>query len=478
MDKSKLIHIFKTLTKPELKEFGKYLDGTSYRKTGGVFAMYNYLKKWHPDFPPNKIEKTTVHNVIFKNSSTFNRRFSDLMTNLSKALEDFLIKKRLEKNDNEREILLLEVLKERKLDRFFFQRVNTIEKNWDTTNIAGIDQLHYDYKLMQMLFLHPSYSVLNETPIGPQHLIEKIDKYYIAVKLYWILCYYNNKNNVITKEDDSNIEAEFQIQNLLKLSDSPKFKDTPQIKLLKQLLSDFMFENFINYNQVKDNFINNLSLYNEYEKHDLINLLISYCNERQKKGDKEAIKALFDLLKFVVEQRMVLEEGYIAAEQFRTIVTIGCKVKEIDWIEQFIDEIGEYLQEAEKNDTILLCKAQVLIHKKQFGEAIKLLAQIKLQNILYSVQTRSMQLICYYELDGYEDLFFNTGKSSTDYLKRNSQISDVTYKSFSNFISLARKLYICKTKENNCNKQLLEKEINETNNVYHKQWLLEKVQEQ
>lgn len=60
MEKRKLITVLKTLSDSEFKEFGKYLEGTSYRKEGYVFALYKYLKKYHPEYPSAKVDKDYV----------------------------------------------------------------------------------------------------------------------------------------------------------------------------------------------------------------------------------------------------------------------------------------------------------------------------------------------------------------------------------------------------------------------------------
>ncbi len=178
MDKSKLIEVLKTLPKTEFKEFGKYLEGSSYRKTSGVFLLFNYLKKYHPTYPANKIEKEVVYKKLFKESGNINKRMLDLMSTLYQVLEDFLLKKELYDSPVDRQFLVLQMFKKRKLDKFFFQKINQVKKEWEKETPAGIEQLHKEYILAKTCFMHPNYSLFPGQEID-QHML--MDIYHIRL---------------------------------------------------------------------------------------------------------------------------------------------------------------------------------------------------------------------------------------------------------------------------------------------------------
>jgi len=471
MEKSKLLSLFSTLENTEIKEFGKYLEGTTYRKSGGLFALFNYLKKWHPEFPSKKIDKEVVSKAIFKGSKTFNRRLFDLMSNLGKLLEDFLIKKRLEQQELERDFLLLEVLKERKQDKLFFQKINQLEKKWEKEEEAGIEHLHDKYRLMQMCFLHPNYSVLHEMPLNPLHLIEKMDEYYFAVKLYWTLCHYTTNNYVVDSKKTTE-RKEHLLEEVLTLSATPTFQKNTRIKLLSGLLQSFVEKDYTNYQEFKNDFIQNLDVYSEYEKHDLINFLGDACYENYKNGDTNALQELFEINRIAVEKKLILEDGYVATGHFRNIVNIGLAVKELDWTEKFIYEFGPFLQEEQKEDTLIFSEAFLYFHKENYDEALKKLAKIKLQNVVYGIQARCLQLKCYYAIEDY-DLFYNLTKSFSIFLNRNKSLSSGIKTELLNFIHYTKRLFEYQLQPKGNLDHLL-KEIQENTSIVHKTWLREK----
>lgn len=122
MEKSKLISLVATLSKSEFREFGKYLEGVPYQKTGGVYKLYKYLKTHHPDLPAKYIDKDYIQKKLYKTTNNPKKHLYDNISQLSISLEDFLIKKRLETNTDTKNLLLLEVYKERQLDGLFFQK--------------------------------------------------------------------------------------------------------------------------------------------------------------------------------------------------------------------------------------------------------------------------------------------------------------------------------------------------------------------
>ncbi len=478
MEKSKLILLFKTLSTSEVKEFGKFLEGASYRKSGGVFLLYSYLKKWHPSFPSKKMEKETVSKAVFKNNKAFNRRLFDVMSNLYKALEDFLIKKRLEEKEIERDFLLLEVLKERKLDKLFFLKINHIEKSWEKKEVAGIDHLHHQYRLMQMSFSHPNYSVINEMPIGPHTLIEKIDQYYIATKLYWTLCWYNTNNYFGNGNGNTEHQKEqYLIPEILELCQSEDFQKLPQIRLLSQLLKVFKGQDQQDYQQCQDEFFNHLGIYNSYEKHDIVTILSYWCYKNHKQGKTNALQELFELNQFAAQEKLILEDGYISDIIFRNIIHIACAVNEVDWAESFMQEYGCLLQEETRTDVLVLCEALIVFNRHQYGLALEKLAPAQFKDVAYGVQARCIQLQCYYELEDYQELFYNLCKSFMTFLNRRKDLADYTKETLKNFIIYTKKLheltYGINEKEN---AEQLYQGIIHKDNIAYKAWLLKKIE--
>lgn len=477
MKNSKLIQYLKTLSVSEMKEFGYFVSSSSKREAKMLMVFFNYLKKLHPEFPEKKINKVQILAKLFPKDSGDIKKVQNLIHKLNMLFEEFLISEELKEHEVKRSFLLLEALKKRKLDKFFFKEIEDLEGKWRKKKPIGIEQLYNEYCLKEMCFSHPNYSVVKKMPIGTEDLIHQLDKHYFAIKLYWTLCHYNTQKYV-NKPVEKNNQSEHLVQEILKLSTQNDFQEVPQIRLLSQLLGAFIEKDFDNYDKLKSDYLAYFDLYNYKENNDIWNFLINICYENYKEGKLNALQELFELNRFAVEKEIVLEDGYFANEQFWAIVHIGCGVKELEWTEDFINKYGQFLEEKQQKDTLIISNALLAFHKNDFGEALKIIATVRFQNFLYGLYAKSIQLQCYYELDGYEDAFDNSVRSFYIFLNRKDVITDTTKSSFTDFISICKQLKKLKYKYN-ISKEISKiiEQIDENLNIAYKSWLYKKVEE-
>lgn len=472
MNDSKLITLLRTLNDDEIKRFGKFLEGTALRKSPDRIAFFNYIKKYYPEFPTKKIEREYVAQKLFAKDANPNKKVENCIFKISEILEDFLLNEELKKQPTKRNFLLLDVYKSRKLDKYFFKRVEEIEKDWEKEKPEGIEQLHNEYLIKKIQLTHPNFSLLHEMPITLDDMVHQFDKYYFATKLYWTVSSNVSENFVITSDRETRRKQHF-IQKILDISSQTEFQTTPQIKLLNEMCRAFMNSDFQNYPQIKSQFMSHLDLYDEYEKTDILLLLTTMCYENHRKGKQEAIRELFELNKYAIENGFVFENGFIPHLNFRNIVYIACAAEELDWAEHFVDNYGSFLGEKDATDIIILCKALIAFSKGDYDMVLNKLAVAKFRDVFYSAQARSILLQCYYELD--DDLFFGSVNTFKNFLGRNKALAPNTKKAFSNFIRFAKKLKKAEHEFRPSVKHLLD-EIANTNNVVNKKWLISKVE--
>ena len=472
MKKSKLIQLLSKLDGTEMKELGIFLEGMAYKKTGGLFNLYKYLKKQHPEFKEKKVDKNVVHKALYKDSEKFNRRIFDLMSNLSNAVELFLINKKIQEDELKKNFLLLEVYKERQLDKLFFQKINQIEKDWQKKEISGIEHLHNKFKLYQMCFLHPNYSGLAENPIDIGMLIGNLDQYYFTNKIY--LSALSHQINKFNKSSDKKVEEKRLLEALISNFKQSPF-DNSQTAFLIDLFNILTHKETSNIDNLDEIFYNNIDLFNQYEKQDLFNFMSIIFFEKYQQGDNAFLQKIFELYKFGAVKNLLLEDGYINDSYFMSIVNIACAVKEVDWIQNFIGDYGCFLKEENQEDCINLSKSLVQFEIQEYETVLKNLATLQFQNIIYAFSAKSLQLQCYYELDDYEDLFFNLVKSFKPFIKRSKQISEHFKESISNFVSFTNKLYLNKIKLEKQSIETLKSEIQHSQNLAKRKWLLAKM---
>lgn len=327
-----------------------------------------------------------------------------------------------------------------------------------------------------MYFRHPKYTLQNKQPLDILTLIKNIDQFYAALKLYWHLILHNNRSYL--SEIELKKEEEILLNAIREVCLKGYFDEAPQVKFLAELLNAFNLNDFSNYIKLKEDFIKHFDSYNEKEKNVIIILLFSVCYHNHKSGKDEALMQLFELNCFMLENNLIIYDGYIQFDQFWSIVTIGFAAKQNLWTEDFIKKFGTYLPDNEKDDVLAVCNAMVGFHKKNYADVLRILSTIKFQNTLYGLYARNIQLKCYYELDNeYEEMFWGFTNSFKMFLYRNKNISDTMKEDFKNYIAFSKDLYKMKNKTQLCDPVYMKKKLEQSANMASKTWLLEKINE-
>lgn len=469
MKKSKLIEGLKSLSNEELKDFGKSLERSGLRSTSGIMILFKYLKKFHPAYPAEKIDKSLVGQKLFGKEKNVDKKLRGLMSNLNKSLEDYLINLELNENETSRNFLLLDVMRKRKMDKLFFQKINHIQKDWEKNPPSGLQHLHNEYKLARLSYTHPNYSLFPDAEIGMAELTKKIDSYYFAIKLYYTLVLQNNQQYLkFSKFPILDISSE--ISTFIQSNESYQI---PSLSFLSHFLSDYKAGNFEDFHLHKEAFVDHFNSYDIYEQSTLLMFLQHACYANYQNGDAEYLKEIHFLNVFGIDNNLFVQNGYIPNFVFRNIVLIACSVKEFDWIDEFIESNKDLVEEDKKYDTINLSEAVVAFNKKDYDLVLEKLATIKFQEDTFAVQAKSLQLMSYYDLgDDYIELFLNAIKSYSMFLSRSKNLADSFKQPYKEFIHLSKKLFSVEKKS--IQAQLLYEEIQNQKQVSSKLWLLEK----
>jgi len=467
---SKVVMLFQSLTRKELRQFSKYLEGTPYKKENDIYSLFNYLKKYYPDFCEKKINKQMVCKSIYKDRPE--GKFLQVCTNLTKILEDFLIKQELEESQTERDFVLLNALKRRKLDNLFFQKVKKVRKEWKTNQPAGIEQLHNQYKLESLYYNYYETTDMKKIVDAMITQSEALDNYYIALRLYYSNCIYLTKNFVNNK---TLTEQNSIVETIINISSTKKYQNIPQINLLVSILNSLINDNYENFINVRDNFFKTFQFYEKTEQNDILNFLSQFCQENRQKGSKSADLDLFELSKWAVENELYMDNGYIDNLQFQNIVKISINAKESNWALTFIEKYKALLLENIREDIVAYCKVICFLSLGKHEKILDELLTINFRNnSSIGIISRCIQMRAYIELSGRDDEFYRLCRSLKAVIDRDSLLSKNLKDPILNFIHYAKVIYDLRYKKKS-NLIEIEKKIENMENLYFKHWLISKI---
>ena len=264
------------------------------------------------------------------------------------------------------------------------------------------------------------------------------------------------------------------IDEIIEHVEKHDYSDVPPILIYYQILLTYREpEDKKHYDKLKELIEQFIQLFPESEAKEIIDATLNYSIKRMNAGEEEYIREAFNLYVKSLESGLLLVKGNITPWSFKNIVTIGLRLKEFDWIENFIHKYSALLDERYRDNAITFNLAQLYFYKKDYSKVISQLSHVEYEDMTYNLNSKTLLMASYYELDELEALgsLLDTFRV---YLSRNKELPPTRRKHYLNTISIVRKLSrIAPGDKKEIEK--LQKEIDNTQGVVSKNWILEKL---
>jgi len=176
-----------------------------------------------------------------------------------------------------------------------------------------------------------------------------------------------------------------------------------------------------------------------------------------------------------LNQEIWITEGVIDHPVFNNIVTIACNLKKFEWTDAFIKKYSKDLREDVRESVKIMALCQLEFSMNNFEKTLELLRDAEFVDVYYNLNAKALQLRSYYELDGYEVLFYDACNAFAQYCRRNKIIGSQQRELCLSFISFIKRLHQAKYQRTEGKRELLEK-LEKTRTVYPA-WLKEKIEQ-
>jgi len=93
---------------------------------------------------------------------------------------------------------MLDIYSERKLGKLFTQKVSQLQKKWNKAPNPGLEHYHNQFRLFKLCHTHDFSKISQKGSVSLMDLVEKMDNYYFASKLYYGACLF--QTNAVMKE--------------------------------------------------------------------------------------------------------------------------------------------------------------------------------------------------------------------------------------------------------------------------------------
>lgn len=482
MISSTLLGILSKFSAKEFKEFGEFVKSPFFNKNINVKHLYDYLKKFYPDFKDKKLDKEVVFRNLFPDKEYNDGFLRTVIYNLGKLAEDFLAYINFRKDDLNRGINLLKELNERKLEKVFLKYYSEIEE--DILNIRYHDSDYYlkKYELQQQKEIYMDWSKYkqkdfkNYTSNTVSYIDDELTSFYLTKAL-------NHYRFILDKNMYEQLENNFDFIDYILdflLNKDVHFKNKLKVKLHLNEVLLIRDKDEKYYNTLKLILINEHDKLSKSDLYSLHNILQSHCVYMGYHNQPEYIKERFELYKICLKLELfaAAEHIYFDDLMFGNIVSTAITIGDMEFTENFIEYYKGMLAPDNTDVVINYSYARLYFGKKDFERALWHLNNIRtIKHIQYKLPVRDLVLKCYYELNLTAQAVYQID-SYRHFLNNNrALLSDDRFERISNFLKFYTKLV--KSKEKNSGKDIfkLKEDIESAPNTLERNWLLSKTEE-
>ena len=435
MIENKLLKLLKTLQPKELIRFEDFLKSPYFNTHVQVVSLFEYLKNFAPNFDhTQKLEKSYVFAQLYKSKAYDDNFFASIISKLLKLLEDFMAYESFNSKTGEKELLILQHMRKRKLEKHFRAYEKQLEKQ-----LFDHVQQSADNHYLSMQFAEEQDKWFIEQGGRVHHIAlqlqsDRLDLYYLIEKLK-IACDMLNRNRVSNASYVCN-----WIDEIYQISDSELITNENQLlsayHLTYAMLTERSEEKYLKLRQFLENNLKNIS------REDLISLYgyaLNFCIGLVNSGKLIYFSEILVLYKSMLKEDLLLIEGFLPAWEYKNIVTAALRSNDLEWAENFLETYKSKLEASQQENAYTYNLASFYFECSRYKEALRLLHNVVFVNPTYHIGAKIIQVKIFIESGDWETAL-SALEAFAAYIRRNKEIAEYQKKSNLNFISVSKSL--------------------------------------
>lgn len=467
MQKSPLVELLKKMSKKEHREFRKWLQSPFHNQRDDVYHLYDYLTTRNHLEDDKFLEKERIFPKIFPKLSYDDLKLRQTIFFLSKTLEEYVAYKELMEDEVRAQMALAGVYRKKNMDKAYLKTTKNIEKLLQKPKTRNEHFLRNEYLLQKEKYRFFENQQRN-IKMNLQEVSDALDATYLADKLRQA-CLMLAHQKVYKTEYSPGL-----LDEVLTFVQDNEYDSVPAIGVYyygyKTFTSGEDSEEY--FNKLKSSIFKNGGLFPHDELRDIYLMAINFCIGKINAGEKAFVRESFELYKMGLNQDVILRNKVLSPWTFANICLNALQLEEYEWAYSFIEEYKDAVPEKYRESYVSYLLARYYYAISEYTKARKLLIHADFSDILLNLNAKMLLIKMYYEEDEFDPLE-SLLESIRTYLHR-KKVMGYHRDNFKNVIRLVRKLTRVLPNDKS-EVQKLRKEIQDTNPLMEKQWLLEQV---
>jgi len=395
MQKNRLFHLFCQLSSWELNHFEAFLRSPYFNKRADVLRLFDFFKQ----HIKTEISREAAYKFVWPKKDYSDKEAYLLFSYLYKLLEDFLAFQQIRKDKALIKFHSACAYRDLKMESAFTKKL-TESKAILTKN--GLRNSDYLRRLFDLEKEH--YDYLGSAQRSAENNLEEVgrsfDVYYIAEKIRQH-CFQLSHQAVFEKEYKTDM-----MDAVIKfVEENEEMMVYPPIVIYYNFYKALTAENdgqyFQKFRETIDRYKTHFTI---TEIRDIYLIAINICIRRANKGGRHYVVELFELYKKGIEQDVFVENDVLSSFAFKNILSAGIKLKQLDWLDEFIHNYQSKLSPHLREATVRYTTAALRYEQNKYEEALQFLTGLESDDYLLVLSAKTIQLKILYEQEDFESL--------------------------------------------------------------------------
>jgi hypothetical protein len=462
MEKSKLIVVFKTIKKEEIRDLKKWVQSPMHNEHKDVSKLFEFL------FNRYKLNATTLKKerawkYLYGTKKYDDLRLRHVMSFSLDVLEEFVSYKMAESNSFEQEKKLVKAYRDKKILKSATQSLQKARKELEKYLPADEQYYYHQYELEVLKFdLEGTQNRTRATNIT--EITKHASLFFMITTLRHA---YTARSHQSLKKADYRVPL---LESVLKEVEENDYKLYPILMIyyhgyqtLNKPAEEKHFQELNYYLEEQQ------SILGAKEQREILLMALNYAIKQINTGSEFYMQEAFRLYKKGLEENLLIEKDEMSHFAYKNIVSLGIILKEYVWLDTFIPTYALKLKGNSKNNYRDYSLARLTFARGYFDQTMQLLIQADYDDIMLNIGAKVLLLKLYYQQE-YWDALEALLESFRIFLNRKKELS-YHKEHYTNLIVLVKKILSAPTLDQLTRKKMKE-QIESTHPLAEREWLL------
>jgi hypothetical protein len=462
-----------------MSRFEAFTCSPYFNKHEEVRRLVSCLSKIYPGFNGKNCSKNNLIKKGLRSKDTDNSQLALVFTYTRRLLDQFLITEQSNKKTFENKLLLLEELRHRKCIKVYGKNLAKFKSEMEMEEVRDSGFFQNQFSLAKEA---DRFYILTDGRRNDPNLelkIRQLDYFYMVEKLKDAVEVHNRKN--ILRVSYSNRMLEGVLTEISNNID--EYEQVPALFVYYKLFQMVSNEDEQYYFEALDYMRNSEQYLGQDECIIIYNYFQNYCIKQINSNELHFLEELFQLYKLQLKKELLIDDNFLSEWHYKNIVTTAIRLKEMDWVYQFIQEYKNKLRPASQENAYRFNLASYYHAVGEYGKVLELLLRLEYSDLRYNLGAKALLLRTYYEMEEFEALNSLTA-SFYQYLQRNQLMADTRKDAYHNLFKFTKRVALLRSEVPFAEKKKLrqtlsklQKDIKNSTFIFNQLWLEGKVAE-